>query len=74
MDRIKNVMDVQNRMRTIRTMRTAAATDDESLQHSINFELEGLDLEEENGLQFPRRHIRDRENPLEMFQRPGEFQ
>ena len=38
-----------------------------------NFELDALALEEDFGLQFPRRHILDRENPLELYDRPGEF-
>ena len=37
------------------------------------FELEALELEEEFGVEFPRRHLRDRGNPLEMFKRPGAF-
>ena len=38
-----------------------------------NFELDALALEEDFGVLFPRRHISDRENPLEMYDRPGEF-
>lgn len=38
------------------------------------FEMDALDLQEQFGVSFPKRLVRDRENPLEMFERPGEFQ
>ena len=46
---------------------------DSSARDALHFEMFALELEEEYGVQFPRRHIKDRENPLEMFERPGEF-
>ena len=65
MEELKDYSEYQDMMRF--------SSEDFSAQTSLNFELFALDLEEKCGVQFPRRHIKDRENPLEMFERPGEF-
>ena len=66
MDRINYPREVRARLSRSEASRSS--------QLAAEFELDALDLEDQYGVQFPRRHLLDRENPLNMFQRPGEFQ
>ena len=70
MERIKRINQFSELRRQMNLLNSLAPRTN---NFDRSFELDALELEEQFDIKFPRRHVRDRENPLDMFERPGEF-